>query len=221
MKIYNITPESYCLSELYIENILSQKYCVFDLEATGLDFNKEYIIQIGAIIIENQRIIENLVYSTLVKPPIEISPQIERLTGITNKAVGSAQPISKVMKSFRQFADNSILVAQCGFEFDYDLLNTECRRNNIALFTNQKLDTKVMYAAINNPSLNVTYSTNYLVDHYGIQTNDLKRHDALGDSMLIGRVLINLLSDYRSKGLCNLSIQPELIIKKFIPQQLQ
>ena len=61
------------------------KFVVFDLETTGIG-SAEKITEIGAVKVECGEIIER--YSRLVNPEKYISPEIERLTGISNAMVG-------------------------------------------------------------------------------------------------------------------------------------
>lgn len=82
--------------------------------------------------------------------------------------------------------------------------------------SNERLDTKVMYALLHQEEDNII-STDYLVRKYNISTNDVVRHAALGDSIIISRILINILMEYEKRGLNNLSVPDELIIKKYIP----
>ena len=67
-------------------------YVVFDLETTGLEANKEEIIEIGACKIVDGRIDE--VFSTFVKPSKHISREITNLTGIDDSMVANAPTIN-------------------------------------------------------------------------------------------------------------------------------
>ena len=64
----------------YIDN-----YVVFDLETTGCNPVNDYIIEIGAIKIENGEI--HSVYNQMINPKIAIPPLITNITGITNDMV--------------------------------------------------------------------------------------------------------------------------------------
>ena len=219
MKIFNETKERYAIKDLEINDLSRRKYCVFDLEATGLDYNNEYITQIGAVIVENGKIDYANVFNMLVKSPKPIPPEIERLTSITNSRISEAPPFAEAFNSFKEFAGDAVLVSQCGFEFDFHLLKKECERNHLDCLSNSILDTKVLYAAIHRDRED-TYSTDFLLKNYQIYSKDVPRHDALGDSILIGRMLIEILGEYEARGIDSLVINEELVIKKFIPKPL-
>ncbi len=219
MKIYNNTKTKYCINEISIRNLLKNRYCVFDLEATGLDYNNEYIIQIGAVMVENGKVNYDKTYDTYVKSPIDISSKIEKLTSINNDMIRNAPTFREIHESFKSFVGDSILVAQCGFEFDFPLLQSECKRNNLDGFANMMIDTKLLFANLHSKNDN-TFSTDYLLDYYGVDKNDVIRHTALGDSILIGRILQKILSEYTLKGICDLDISKSIEIKKFVPQPL-
>lgn len=64
---------------------LLDNYIIFDIETTGLDSSYDEIIEIGAIRIENNKVVSK--FQSLVKPNIEIDDYISELTGITNDMV--------------------------------------------------------------------------------------------------------------------------------------
>ena len=217
--VFNELKESYSIKDNQINNLVDRRFCVFDLEATGLDFNNEFIIQIGAVVVEDMKIDYTNTFKTYVKSPKQIPVEIEKLTSITNHNIISEPVFAEVFEGFREFAGNSVLVAQCGFEFDFYLLKKECERNNLKAYNNIEIDTKVLFANIHN-DIEETFSTDYLLKYYEIYSKDVKRHDALGDSILISRILIEILNEYREKGINDFILNKELVIKKFIPKLL-
>src|ERR1700674_2279648 len=63
------------------------KICVFDLETTGLDFQKDRPIEVGLILFSTtqQKCLESQGF--LVKSDVPVSPEITKITGITQAAV--------------------------------------------------------------------------------------------------------------------------------------
>ncbi len=109
-------------------------YTVIDIETTGLDPRFDEIIEIGAIKIKNNNIVEK--FESLVKPngyyiyddeddEIEyfsyVSDFITELTGITNEMLESAPDITKVLPSFIDFIGNDILLGH-NVHFDINFL---------------------------------------------------------------------------------------------------
>lgn len=100
---------------------INNKYVVFDLETSGLDVNRDYIIEIGAVKIENGEITDR--FSTLVNcPQMEsLTKEIEELTGITYEQVKTAPSVGSVLQEFYKFARGCILVAH-NLPFDFAFL---------------------------------------------------------------------------------------------------
>lgn len=80
-----------------------------DLETTGLDSTKDFIIEIGAVRMRNGVVTEEL--SILVKPPVTIPPYVTHLTGITQDDVENAPLIEDVLPKLVEFVGNSPIIA--------------------------------------------------------------------------------------------------------------
>lgn len=129
MTIYNNTTEHYYVTDIQVKNVLERSFCVFDLEATGIDYNNEQITQIGAIFVDKHGILYKNTFESFVKPLKPIPAEIERFTSITNSMVADAPAFPETFESFKGFIEDSILIAQCGFEYTYALLDNECFRH--------------------------------------------------------------------------------------------
>ena len=64
---------------------LSQTFVVFDIETTGFSNTNDKITEIGAVKIENFKVVDK--FSELINPQKDISYKIQELTGITNDMV--------------------------------------------------------------------------------------------------------------------------------------
>lgn len=84
-------------------------FVVIDLETTGLDHNTCEIIEIGAVKIKNNVIIDEL--SMLIKPQAEIPPDVQELTGITPEMVAEAPSIEVGVEALRDFLEDYCPVA--------------------------------------------------------------------------------------------------------------
>lgn len=95
----------------YVEN-----YVVFDLETTGINPERDVIIEISAIKVCGGEIAEE--YSTLVNPRRHIPAGATRVNGITDSMVKDAPDIGKAIGGFMDFAGSSILVGHNIHTFD-------------------------------------------------------------------------------------------------------
>ncbi|MBU0458614.1 3'-5' exonuclease [Patescibacteria group bacterium] len=98
---------------------------VFDVETTGLDPNRGHkIIEIGAIRIEEGKILEANPFDMLVNPERPIPIEASQVNKIRNEDVISAPTIDQVLPQFLDFASNSLLVAH-NANFDMGFLTKE------------------------------------------------------------------------------------------------
>lgn len=209
-----ISDTEYLVSGVTLEDIQNQRYCVFDFEATGIDHESEYITQIGAVLIEGNKILEEKTFNTYIKSPKKIPEAVERFTGVYNKYLENAPTVTQTYKEFQRFTKDTILVTHAGYEFDLPLLNRECQRNNLDMLTNKCLDTKALFSYLY-PEIKDIIRTDFLVKYYGIKNDDLRRHDALDDSKLIARIFVTLLKEFKNRGKSNIDFSDPVKVKRF------
>jgi len=117
---------------------LLDNYIIFDIETTGLDSSYDEIIEIGAIRIENNKVVSK--FQSLVKPNIEIDDYISELTGITNDMVKDAPKIEDVLPQFMEFVGNEILIGH-NVNFDINFIYDNLYINNYKVLKNDFIDT--------------------------------------------------------------------------------
>ena len=104
-----------------------------DIETTGLDPDRDLIIEIGAVRFKDHRIEDE--WSTLINPGRHIPPFITQLTGITDQMVLQAPPISAILSDLTAFIGNAPVLGH-NVRFDLSFL----RRHGI-LRLNEVMDT--------------------------------------------------------------------------------
>lgn len=140
-----------CKDRKYEDDII-----VFDIETTGLNQKKDAIIEIGAVKINNKKIVDK--FNTLIFTEKIIPEKIVGLTGITNDMLKDQINIEVALTKFKEFIGNdSILVAHnanfdvgfikekfksvINFELDYPTIDTlELSRSLIKNIKNYKLN---------------------------------------------------------------------------------
>ena len=108
-------------------------WVAFDLETTGLDAQKDAIIEIGAVKFQGGRTLDT--FETFVNPQRRISPFISNLTGIRQRDLDRADTIERVAASFIAFVGASPLIAH-NADFDLGFL-----RSSGIDFANPVIDT--------------------------------------------------------------------------------
>lgn len=117
---------------------LLDSYIIFDIETTGLDSSYDEIIEIGAIRIENNKVVSQ--FQSLVKPDRQVNDYITELTGITNDMLIDAPKIEEVLPQFMEFVGNEILIGH-NVNFDINFIYDNLYRNNYKVLTNDFIDT--------------------------------------------------------------------------------
>lgn len=95
------------------------EYIVLDLEMTGLSAKTDQIIEIGAVKIKNNQLIDS--FETLVRPVGKIPTRVVELTGITDEIAGKGMDKDEAVEKLLHFIEGSILVGQ-NINFDYSFL---------------------------------------------------------------------------------------------------
>ncbi|MCB6607426.1 PolC-type DNA polymerase III [[Clostridium] symbiosum] len=122
---------------------------VFDIETTGFSPVKNKIIEIGAVRVEEGKIVNR--FSSFVNPDVPIPFEIEKLTGINDNMVLDAPKIEKVLPEFLKFCEGAVMVAH-NAGFDISFIKENARQQGLE-FNPTVLDT-VSLARVLLPNLN-------------------------------------------------------------------
>ncbi|TMV50323.1 3'-5' exonuclease [Paenibacillus mesophilus] len=214
MQISYLSKDEYRVSDVQLSNLHDHKFCVFDFEGTGIHFETECITQIGAVLVEDSSIHTTCAFNSLVRSPKPIPPAIEELTGITNQDMWNTPTFPEVYENFILFTRDTVLVTQAGYEYDVPLLEKYCREHQLPMLPNPILDTKALFTYLH-PDIPDVISTDFLIRYYAIDIGDVKRHDALGDCTIIGKIFIEIMEEYKERAIKDLQIN-NLHVKRFI-----
>ena len=158
-------------------------WVAFDLETTGLDADKDAIIEIGAVKFQGGRTLDT--FQCLVNPQRRISPFIASLTGIRQRDLDRADTIERVAPSFITFVGASPLIAH-NADFDLGFLRT----NGIEL-TNPVVDTYDL-AYVVRPDA-PSYSLENMAQ--SLELSHDRPHRALDDAIATKMLFLSLLED--------------------------
>ena len=146
---------------------------VIDLETTGLDPKKDKIIEIGALKIQDGKIVD--IYSTYVNPGLKLSSLTMELTKIKQEDVDKACGITECIEEVIEFIGDEPLLGH-HIIFDYSFLKKAAVNQKIA-FEKKGIDTLIMARLLlpEVPSKNL----GYLCEYFQISHN---AHRALEDA---------------------------------------
>lgn len=183
------------LMELIDKNTIT----VIDLETSGLDCMRDYIIDVGGVKIggwnnvkgkDGQALIDkgNIIgqFSSYVFCPIPLPGAIVDLTGITDADLKDAPKIDVVLKELKKFIGDSIVVGH-NIEFDCGFLHIHGSRCGID-FNNRKLDTITIAKTVFRDKI-PSYSLSVLTKKFGIQ---YQPHRALNDAFATAQLFLEL-----------------------------
>jgi ATP-dependent DNA helicase DinG len=116
-------------------------FIAIDVETTGLDFSSDRIIEVAAIKFTGGKPGEE--FSSLVKPPIPIPPEITDLTGISEADVAAAPTFAEVGPKLFAFLGALPLYGH-QVDFDITFINKELERAGLQSIGKQTLDTALL-----------------------------------------------------------------------------
>lgn len=150
-----------------------RRYVICDIEATGLDEDKE-IIEIALITWQDGKVLD--VYETLINPLKNISGYIQDLTGVRARDLANAPKFYEVAEAIRLRLDGAMFVSH-NTEFDLNLLKKKYEEMDNPLKMKSFCTLKVAQHEI--PGLK-SYSLDALCSFFRIKMTD--RHRAIGDA---------------------------------------
>ena len=116
-----------------------EEYVVFDIETTGLDIDKDQIIEIAAIRVIGGTVGER--FHTLITTEKPLSKKIIELTGISDELLmSSGVPLEEATESFLKFVSSDIVVAH-NASFDSEFIQAACEECDLDDFNNEAIDT--------------------------------------------------------------------------------
>src|SRR5574338_59875 len=171
-------------------------FSVVDVETTGLSANKNRIIEIALVKIENLKITDRLHY--LINPQTYIPPFITSLTGISNDDVVGAPVFANIVDEVINFTENTILTAH-NFPFDSSFLNTEFMISGREFINEHSCCTlklaRNLYPNLKSKSLSSVAQS--------LNLKNKNAHRALGDAEITAKILLRMIKELIAKDKIN------------------
>lgn len=175
---------------------------VFDIETTGFSPLKNRIIEIGAVRVEEGRIVDK--FSSFVNPDVPIPFEIEKLTGINDNMVLDAPKIDRVLPEFLEFCRGAVMVAH-NAGFDISFIKENARQQGLE-FNPTVLDT-VSLARVILPNLN-----RFKLDTVAkeLKINLANHHRAVDDAGATAEIFVRFIKMLKERDIFDLSQLNEL-----------
>lgn len=165
-------------------NILRDEFVAVDLETTGLDCNKNRIIEVGAVKVRGGEIVER--FSSFVACPVPLPWEITELTGIEDGDLAGAPDLKEVLQQLVEFLGNAVLVGH-NLSFDYGFLKVNGSRYGIT-FNAEQVDTLRLARTLLRGKVN-NFKLSTLAEYFGIT---FRHHRALDDAEATAKILLAL-----------------------------
>lgn len=169
-------------------------YVVFDVETTGLSAVYDTIIELAAVKVIDGEIVER--FERFANPHHPLSSTTTELTGITDDMVKDAPEVEEVIRDFRDFIGDAVLVAH-NASFDMGFFYEASKKAALPSIAYPVIDTlelaRFLYPELRNHRLNT------LAKKFNIELT--QHHRAIYDTEATAHLFNQLLKDAMDKGI--------------------
>ena len=158
----------------------SQRYCVIDIETNGSKPGTSQVIEIGALMIQNGKVVDS--FETFVECAF-LPEYITKITGIEPTDLIGAPTRKEALTQLRHFMEDAVFVAH-NADFDYGFLNASFERFGLGNIGNPKLCTIELARRTFESE---RYGLAYLIDFLEIET--ATHHRAFSDAVCALKVM--------------------------------
>ena len=169
---------------------------ILDTETTGLNFQKDRIIEIGCLELVNDVPSGNMFHRYYSPGLIKISDEAEKIHGLNNKILEKYPKFDDCLDDFIAYIKDSILIVH-NASFDISMINSAFSRNNLELIDIEKCICSLIMAKKLFPGSKV--NLNALCKRYDISIEGREKHDAMTDCHLLAKVYLELIGGKQRK----------------------
>lgn len=174
--------------EISNEYLLANDFVVFDLETTGVNYQTDKIIEIGAVKIVQGKLVET--FGTLVNPECHIPADATKVNNISDDDVKDAPTLKEVMPDFFKFCDGCVIVSYViGFDFGF----IEYHGKSLGYAFTQTTDDAFVLAKNKLKGLK-NYKLVTVAKHLGVSLENA--HRAVHDAVATAECMVKLLEEY-------------------------
>jgi len=188
----------------YIQTMLPQSFVALDVETTGLDADKDEIIDIALVRFENGSVAATLDF--LLKPQKKLSSFVHYLTGISQSELDEAQTFKDIAPQILEFINGKPLVAH-NVAFDSKLftlaLNRNGFKNNEFVFWDSLAIAQAAWTFESHKLVNLIKQLNIEVS---ASHRALPDAEACGKVFLLGLAELEKSSDFAKESLKKMAV---------------
>ena len=162
---------------------------ILDTETTGLSADKDRIVEIACIELNNHIPTKNI-FHTFINPETKVSADAFNVHGYSDEFLSNKLKFREIAKNFLDFIKDKKLIIH-NADFDLGFLNNELRRLNIKPILKSDVVDTLQIARSKFPG--VGNSLDALCKRYKINVEAREKHSALVDCHLLSKVYIELI----------------------------
>jgi len=173
------------------------KEVVLDTETTGLSIEKDRIVEIACIELDDHLPTKNLFHTFLNPEGVKVSEDAFEIHGYSNEFLNDKPKFKEIARDFIQFIEGKKIIIH-NADFDLNFLNKELRSLNLQTINKQNVIDSLTLAREKFPGATAKNLTS-LCKKFKIDTSSREKHSALLDCKLLSKVYIELIDDKELK----------------------
>ena len=173
---------------------MKRRKLILDTETTGLNFERDRIIEIGIVELVDNVLTQNY-FHEYINPEIEISLSAQNVHGISNKFLIGKPTFSNVVNKFLDFIKDDTIIIHNAM-FDTNFINKELQNCGLNNIKNSIIDT-IKIAKKEFPGQTVNLDS--LCKKLGIINTRQDFHGALLDATILSKVYLKLTTGKQEK----------------------
>jgi len=173
------------------------KEVVLDTETTGLSIEKDRIVEIACIELDNHLPTNNLFHTFLNPEGVKVSEDAYEIHGYSNEFLSDKPMFKDIAKNFLQFIQGKKIIIH-NADFDLSFLNKELKRLNFSEIDKNNVLDSLLLAREKFPGSTAKNLTS-LCKKFKIDTSAREKHSALLDCKLLSKVYFELVDDREFK----------------------
>lgn len=192
-------------STRYMKNVLhlfednvKREFIVVDIETTGKNPEKDYIVEFSAIrYLINERklhIVSEL--NVFIKPPVQMADKVIAIHHISNEFLKDKPSEKEVFQSIFDFIGFAPVLAGYNILFDKRFIEMMYHRNGVIFSSIADFDVLEMARDLNNLEETKNFKLSSIASLYGVDEG-LIFHNALDDVKATGRLMSVFYNEYK------------------------
>ena len=189
----------------------------FDLETTGLRPKIEEITQVAANRLGGMRMEAEDSFTSYVNPGKPIPKRIQKLTRVRDQHVANAPSPAEAIQMLSDFAGQATFFGHDIYRFDFKFIEKHISQEPSQSRTVRFIDTMDIFEMLWPDFSRLRNSLDDIAERLSAGLSSIRRHDALGDAILLANVFHRIQNHPQLERLCSLVPVHETLMPTLSP----